>query len=57
MVRRSDLEPHRNDCLSDRTDAGVVAARVSAHQMEGLIHRDRMLLGRDPLGLFDDDHE
>src|SRR5665811_1231966 len=55
LFRRSDLEPHSNDCLSDGTDAGVVAARVSAHQMEGLIHRDRVLLGCDPLGLFDDD--
>jgi hypothetical protein len=51
----SDLEPHANDRLSDDTQAGVVVAGVSSHELVGLIDRDRLLMGGDPFGLFDDD--
>ena len=53
--RSSDLKPHRNDGLGDHPQARVVAARVPAHALVGLIDRDRFLLSGDPLGLFDDD--
>ena len=52
---RSNLKSHTNDCLSDRAQAGVVVAGVSAHELVGVIDRDRFPVGGDPLGLFDDD--
>jgi len=52
---RSDGKPHGNDRLCDRPKAGVVVAGVPAHEPVGLVDGDRVLLGGDPLGLFDDD--
>ena len=49
----SDLKSHANDGLSDRAQAGVVVAGVTAHELVGVIDRDRFPLRRDPLGLFD----
>ena len=49
----SDLKSHANDCLSDRAQAGVVLAGVPAHELVGVIDRNRFPLRRDPLGLFD----
>jgi hypothetical protein len=49
----SDLKSHANDRLSDRAQAGVVVAGVPAHELIGVIDRDRFPLRRDPLGLFD----
>jgi hypothetical protein len=53
FVAGSDLEPYANDCLGDDTQAGVVVACVSPHELVGLIHRDRVLIGGHSLGLFD----
>ena len=53
--QRSDLESHAHDRLSDDTQAGVVVAGVPSHELVGLIDWDRVLMGGDPLGLFDDD--
>ena len=51
----SDLKSHANDRLSDRAQAGVVVAGVPAHELVGVIDRNRFPLRRDPLGLFEDD--
>jgi hypothetical protein len=51
----SDLKPHLNDRLGNRSQAGVVVAGVRVYELVGLIDRDSMALGGDPLGLFDDD--
>ena len=51
----SDLKSHANDRHSDRAQAGVVVAGVPAHELVGVIDRDRFPLRGDPLGLFDDD--
>ena len=53
--RGSDLKSHPNDCLSDRSQAGVVVAGVPAHELVGVLDRDRSPLRGDPLGLLDDD--
>jgi hypothetical protein len=53
--KRSDSKSHTNDCFGDRAQAGVVVAGVAAHELVGVIDRDRFPLGGDPLGLFDDD--
>src|ERR1035437_4952628 len=50
---RSDPQSHPNDGLSDRAQAGVVVAGVPAHELVGVIDRDRFVLRRDPLCLFD----
>jgi hypothetical protein len=49
----SDLKSHANDRLSDRAQAGVVDSGVTAHDLVGVIDRDRFPLGGDPFGLFD----
>jgi len=49
------VKAHRNDRLGDHPQAGIVVAGVAADQLVGLIDADRLLLGRDPLGLLDDD--
>src|SRR5450631_3621858 len=54
-AQRSDAKSHTDDCLSDRAQAGVVASGVAAHELVGVIDRDRFPLGGDPLGLFDND--
>ena len=51
----SDLKSHTHDRLSDGAQAGVVVAGVPAHELVGVIDRDRFPLGGDPFGLFDDD--
>jgi len=51
----SDLEPYLNDRLSDCPQAGVVVTRVRAYALVGLVNREPMALGGDPLGLFNDD--
>ena len=51
----SDLKPHLNDRLCNRPQAGAVVTGVRTYELEGLTDRDRMPLGGDPLGLFDDD--
>jgi len=51
----SDLKSHPHDRLGDRAQAGVVVAGVTAHELVGVIDRDRLPLGGDPLGLFHDD--
>jgi hypothetical protein len=50
----SDLESHAHDRLGDHAQAGVVVAGVTAHELVGVIDCDRLPLGGDPLGLFDD---
>ena len=52
---RSDLKPYGNDRLGDHPQAGVVVAGVPAYELVGLFDGDRVLVGSDPLGLFDDD--
>jgi len=52
---RSDPKSHSNDRLSDRAQAGVVAAGVAAHELVGMIDRDRFPLGGNPFGLLDND--
>jgi hypothetical protein len=49
----SDVKPDGNNGFGDNTQAGVVVAGVSAHPLVGLIDRERMLVGDDPLGLLD----
>jgi CHAT domain/Trypsin-like peptidase domain len=51
----SDLKTHLNDRLGNRPQADVVVTGVRAHEFECLSDRDRMAMGGDPLGLFDDD--
>jgi hypothetical protein len=51
----SDLKPHLDDRLGNRAQAGVVVTGVRAYELVGMIDRDRVLLGGDPLGLFNDD--
>ena len=51
----SDLKPHGNYRLGDHPQAGVVVAGVPAYELVGLFDGDRVLVGSDPLGLFDDD--
>src|SRR5450631_4909968 len=45
----SDLEPHANDRLGDHAQAGVVVAGVPAHELVGVIDRDRFPVRGDPL--------
>jgi hypothetical protein len=45
----------RQDHLGDDAQAGVVVAGMPARELVGLIYPDRVVLGGDSRGLFDDD--
>lgn len=51
----SDLKPHADDRVGNRPHADAVITGVGADELERLTDRDPMLLGGDPLCLFDDD--
>jgi hypothetical protein len=48
-VPRSDLWSQNNDRLGDDAHADVVVAGVPAHELVGLIYRDRVVLDGDSL--------
>ena len=43
--RSSDLKSHANDRLSNRAQAGVAVAGVTAHELVGVIDRERGIDG------------